>query len=214
VDRDRFDEGPRRRVDADVQEWFKTNYGPNNTVLVLAGDITPEEALAKVEKYYGEIPPGPPMAKQEAWIAKRTGTHRGTVQDRVPQARIYRTWNVPGAHTTEEPLLDLAARVLGQGKTSRLYKRLVYKDQIATSATAGNDSNEIGGQFDLTLTARPGGDIAKVEAAADEELQRFLKDGPTPPNWNWRRPPSWRATPASASASAASAARATCWPAA
>jgi zinc protease len=163
----------------DVQEWFKTNYGPNNTVLVLAGDITPQEALAKVEKYYGEIPPGPPIAKQEAWIAKRTGTHRGTVQDRVPQARIYRTWNVPGAHTTEEPLLDLAARVIGQGKTSRLYKRLVYKDQIATSATAGNDSNEIGGQFDLTLTARPGGDIAKVEAAADEELQRFLKDGPS-----------------------------------
>ena len=60
-----------------MQEWFKTYYGPNNTTLVIAGDITPEVARQKVEKYYGEIPAGPPIAKQEAWIAKRTGTHRG-----------------------------------------------------------------------------------------------------------------------------------------
>jgi zinc protease len=70
-------------------------------------------------------------------------------------------------------------QVLGRGKTSRLYKRLVYKDQIATSATATNDTNEIGGQFDLTLTANPNEDLSKVETAADEELQNFLKNGPT-----------------------------------
>jgi len=163
----------------DVQEWFKTNYGPNNVTLVLAGDITPEQARQKVEKYFGEIPPGPPLAKHEAWIAKRTGTHRGTVQDRVPQARIYRVWNVPGAHTATEPLLDLAAHVLGGGKTSRFYKRLVYKDQLATSATASNDSSEIAGQFDLTLTARPGADTRKLEQAADEELRALMKSGPT-----------------------------------
>ena len=164
---------------ADVQEWFKTYYGPNNTTVVIAGDITPEVARQKMEKYYGEIPPGPPIAKQEAWIAKRTGTHRGWVQDRVPQARIYRIWNVPQFGSPEEVQLDLAAQVLGRGKTSRLYKRLVYKDQIATSATATDDTNEIGGQFDLTLTGKPDVDISKVEKAADEELQNFLKNGPT-----------------------------------
>ncbi len=163
----------------DVQEWFKTNYGPNNTTLVLAGDITPEVARQKVEKYFGDIPAGPPLAKHEAWIAKRSGSHRTVVQDRVPQARLYRVWNVPGAHTATEPLLDLAARVLGGGKTSRFYKRLVYKDQLATSATAGNDSSEIAGQFDLTLTARPGVDLNKVETAADEELRALMKSGPT-----------------------------------
>ena len=163
----------------DVQDWFKKNYGPNNTVLVLSGDITPEVARQKVEQYYGHIPPGPPLAKHEAWIAKRTGSHRTTVQDRVPQARIYRTWNVPGAHTPEEAQLDLAALVLGGGKTSRLYKRLVYKDQLATSATASDDAAEIGGQFDLTLTARPGVDVAKMERAADEELRALMKNGPT-----------------------------------
>jgi zinc protease len=163
----------------DVQEWFKTYYGPNNVTVVIAGDITPEVAREKVEKYYGEIPPGPPIAKQEAWIAKRSGTHRGWVQDRVPQARLYRVWNVPEFGSPEEAQLDLVEQVLGRGKTSRLYKRLVYKDQIATSATATNDTNEIGGQFDLTLTAAPGGDLSKVEKAADEELQNFLKNGPT-----------------------------------
>ena len=164
---------------SDVQEWFKTYYGPNNVTLVVAGDVTPEVVREKVEKYYGEIPPGPPIAKQEVWIAKRTGTHRGWVQDRVPQARLYRVWNVPEYGSPEEAVLDLAADVLGQGKTSRLYKRLVYKDQIATSATADDDTNEIGGQFDFTLTANPGGDLSKVEKAADEELQNFLKNGPT-----------------------------------
>ncbi len=164
---------------SDVQEWFKTYYGPNNVTLVLAGDITPEVARQKVEKYYGEIPAGPPIAKQEAWVAKHTGTHRGWVQDRVPQARLYRIWNVPEFGSPEEAQLDLAAQVLGIGKTSRLYKRLVYKDQIATSATASNDTNEIGGQFDFTLTANPGGDLKKVEKEADEELQNFLKNGPT-----------------------------------
>ena len=164
---------------SDVQEWFKTYYGPNNVTVVIAGDVTPEVAREKVEKYYGDIPPGPPIAKQEVWIAKRTGTHRGWVQDRVPQARLYRIWNVPEFGSPEEAQLDLAAQVLGGGKTSRLYKRLVYKDQIATSATSSNDTNEIGGQFDFTLTANPGEDLGKVEKAADEELQGFLKNGPT-----------------------------------
>jgi zinc protease len=163
----------------DVRDWFKTNYGPNNTTLVLAGDITPEQARQKVEKYFGDIPAGPPLAKHEAWIAKRSGTHRTTVQDRVPQARLYRVWNVPGAHTASEPLLDLAAQVLGGGKTSRFYKRLIYKDQLATTATAGTDSAEIAGQFDLTLTARPGVELRKLETAADEELRGLMKSGPT-----------------------------------
>ena len=163
---------------SDVQEWFKTYYGPNNVTVVIAGDITPEVARQKVEKYYGEIPPGPPLARPEAWVAKRSGTHRDTVQDRVPQARLYRVWNVPQANSPEEALLDLAAQVLGQGKTSRLYRRLVYKDQTATSATANDNNSEIAGQFSIILTAKPGGDLKNVELAADEELQKFLKNGP------------------------------------
>jgi zinc protease len=163
----------------DVQDWFKTNYGPNNVVLVLAGDITPEAALRKVEKYYGDIPAGPPLARQSVWIAKRTGTRREVVQDRVPQARVYRVWNVPPAYSADDPALDLIAHLLGGGKTSRLYKRLVYRDQIATAATASSSTDEIAGRFSVVLTAIPGGDLGVVEKAADEELERFLRQGPT-----------------------------------
>jgi len=167
---------------ADVTDWFKGHYGPNNVVLVLAGDITPQQAREKVEKYYGDIPPGPPQAHQRAWVAKRSGTHRGRVEDRVPQARLYRLWNVPGADTPEEPLLDLAAQVLGGDKTSRLYRRLVVKEQLATGVGSGNESNEIAGQFGINLTAKPGApaaDVARMEALADEELRALMKSGPT-----------------------------------
>ncbi|HXO00166.1 MAG TPA: pitrilysin family protein [Candidatus Acidoferrales bacterium] len=164
---------------SDVQEWFKTYYGPNNVTLVIAGDITPELARQKVEKYYGEIPPGPPIVKREAWVAKRNGSHRDSVQDRVPQARLYRVWNVPEAFSPDEALLELAAEVVGQGKTSRFYKRLVYKDQTATSATAFVRDSEIAGQFYVTLTAKPGVELKTVEASANEELQNFLENGPT-----------------------------------
>jgi len=171
----------------DVTEWFKTYYGPNNVTVVIAGDITPAEAFRKVEKYYGEIPAGPPIEKTKTWVAKMQGTHRGWMQDRnTPQSRLYRIWNVPqyGSHT--EALLDLAAQVLGRGKTSRLYKKLIYKDQVAIAATATNGTAELGGQFDFTLTAKPDPDMAKeednfrrMEKEADEELQNFLKNGPT-----------------------------------
>ena len=161
----------------DVQDWFKANYGPNNVVLVLAGDITPEQAKEKVEKYYGDIPAGPPLAHQEEWIAKRSGTHRSTVADRVPQGRVYRSWNVPGVGTTDEALLALAAHILGDGRTSRLYKRLVYQDQIATSVSAYHEPREIAGLFSMVLTAQPGGDLGKMEKEGDEELQKMLKDG-------------------------------------
>ncbi len=162
----------------DVKQWFRTYYGPSNAVLVVAGDVQPKEVREKVEKYFGEIPPGPPVARQKAWVAKRTGSHRGSVQDRVPQARIYIVWNTPEMGAPDADYLDLVSDCLSQGKTSRLYKRLVYDEQIATEASAYIIPNEIGQQFVIQATARPGGDLAKVEKAAREELARFLESGP------------------------------------
>jgi zinc protease len=163
----------------DVKEWFKTYYGPSNVVLTLAGDIDAKTAKEKVEKYFGNIPAGPPVAHQEVWVAKMTGTHRQKVQDRVPQARIYKVWNVPQDATPDADYLDLVSDILSVGKSSRFYKRLVYDDQIATNANAFVALNEIAGQFRVQATAKPGGDLAQVEKELDEELARFLKDGPT-----------------------------------
>jgi zinc protease len=163
----------------DVQDWFKTYYGPSNVVLVIAGDIDVKTAKEKVEKYFGDIPSGPPVAHQEVWIAKMTGTHREIVQDRVPQARIYKIWNVPEYGSADADYLDLVSDCLSTGKTSRLYKRLVYDDQIATDVGAFANLREIGSQFQVQATARPGQDLAQVEKELNEELARFLKDGPT-----------------------------------
>ncbi|MGQ9495929.1 MAG: M16 family metallopeptidase [Thermoanaerobaculaceae bacterium] len=163
----------------DVKEWFRTYYGPNNAVLVIAGDINPAEVKAKVEKYFGDIPPGPPIVRQTAWIAKMTGERRAWAQDRVPQARLYMVWNVPPLTDPEADLLDLVASVLATGKTSRLYKRLVYDEQIATEVSASVWGKELGSQFMIVATAKPDGDLAKVERAIREELGRLLAQGPS-----------------------------------
>jgi zinc protease len=163
----------------DVKDWFATYYGAANAVVVVAGDIDVQTAKQGVEQYFGDIPGGPPVARQQAWIAKRTGSQRGVMQDRVPQARVYKVWNVPGWGTPEADYLSLLSDVLSSGKSSRLYKRLVYDDQTATDVSAYVDMREIGGLFVVEATARPGVDLARVEKAVDEELRRLLTGGPT-----------------------------------
>ncbi|MBA3318832.1 MAG: insulinase family protein, partial [Gemmatimonadales bacterium] len=164
----------------DVKAWFQTYYGAANAVLVVAGDISPDQVRAKVEKYFGDIPAGPPTARQEQWVAKRTGSQRGVMYDRVPQSRVYKVWNVPGWGSADAESLYLIGNLLSTGKSSRLYRRLVYDEQIATDVSAYGDLREIGGLFVIEATAKPGGDLTKVERAVDEELARFLAGGPTP----------------------------------
>ncbi len=163
----------------DVHEWFKTYYGPNNAVIVVAGDVVPEEVYQKVEHYFGDIPPGPPIAKKQKWVVKLERDKREVMQDRVPQARLYKIWGGPSLTEEDNDLLNLAGDVLGSGKNSRLFERLVYNDQIATSVQAGMFDNEIGGLFFSSVTVQPGGDLKEVEKALNEEIERLLKDGIT-----------------------------------
>lgn len=163
----------------DVHEWFKSYYGAANAVLVVAGDITPEVAKEKVEKYFGDIPSGPPIKKHETWVAKMENSKRQIAQDRVPQSRIYKTWNIPEWKSDELVHLDLVSDVLAMGKISRFYKRLVYDDQIATDARAYYSPGEIGSQFQVVATAKPGVELSTIEKALDEELAKFLQEGPT-----------------------------------
>ena len=164
---------------ADVKEWFRTYYGAANVTLVLAGDIDPQQALKKVEHYFGDIPAGPVLKRQQSWIAKMSGERRASLQDRVPQARLYKVWNVPGVTERDFTLLDLYSDVLASGKNSRLYKRLVYQDQVATSVSAGLGPFELGSQFGLDVMAKPGVSLERVELLVNEELQRLLREGPT-----------------------------------
>ena len=163
----------------DVKEWFRTYYGPTNSVVVLAGDIDLATAKEKMQKYFGDIPPGPPVAHHESWIAKRSGEQRQRMEDRVPQARIYKAWNIPPQTAAEADLLEIAANVLGRGKNSRLYKRLVYDEQVATDIEVFPAGAEIGSLFVVIASARPGVELGKVENALDDEMAKFLDQGPS-----------------------------------
>jgi len=163
----------------DVKDWFKGYYGAANAVLVVAGDINPSEVKEKVEKYFSDVPAGPPVARFSDWVPERHGSQRQTAQDRVPQARLYKIWAIPGRGTADADYLNLLADVLVSDKTSRLYKRLVYDDQTATRVAAYIDSREISSLFTIEVTARPGDDLTKVEKAVNEEMSRLLANGPT-----------------------------------
>jgi zinc protease len=163
----------------DVQQWFKDYYGAANAVLVVAGDVDPQQVLERVKHYFGHIPAGPPLIRQDIWIPDVTGVHRQVMQDRVPQARIYKIWMMPEIGSEESTRLDLVAGILSEGKTSRLYKRLVFDDQIASDVSAFAFPLEISGLFGVIGTAMPGQDLAAVDAAIEEEVERFLAEGPT-----------------------------------
>lgn len=162
----------------DVRQWFRTYYGAANVVLVLAGDITPAQAREKAVAYFGDIPAGPPVARPAPWVAPRTASTRSVQHDQVPMVRIMREWNVPGLGHADTPMLQLAARMLGDGTTSRLYQRLVHRDQLAAGVSVGVQELALASMFMLSVDVRPGVDPAAVEAAVAEEWQAFLRDGP------------------------------------
>ncbi len=162
----------------DVQNWFKKYYGAANAILSIAGDVNTDSIRLKVEKYFGDIPAGPPIDHRKVWVAKMSGTQRMTMQDRVPQARVYETWNIPEYSSKDLAYLDLLSDVLALGKNSRLYKRLVYDEQIATNVYAYVSNGEIGSHFQIIATAKEGIPLSRLESEIDEELNKLLKDGP------------------------------------
>ena len=163
----------------DVKEWFTNYYGAANAVLVIAGDVNTKDVYNKVVDYFGDIPSGPPVTHPKSCIAKRTGESRVVQQDRVSQTQISMMWNVPEWGNPDAFDLDLVASVLTTGKSSRLFKRLVYDEQIATSVSAFNWESELAGLFVIEASVKPGVDNYVVEKAIKEELDRLITEGPT-----------------------------------
>ena len=163
----------------DVRGWFQHYYGASNVVLALVGDIDVATARPMVERYFGDIDPGPPLARREAAVPMRAANTRDVLRDRVPQARIYRYWATPGRTTRESLLLGLAADVLGSGKSSRLYEALVVQQKVATEVTALVEEHELASQFQLTVTLADGIDVTEGARRVDAEIARFLQSGPS-----------------------------------
>ena len=162
----------------DVQKWFKTYYGPNNAVIALAGDIDLATAKKLVSKYFGDIPAGPSPIKKKKWVAKRSGQKREIMYDRVPNTRIYKTWNTAEIGTQDHAQLELIASLLSGGKNSYLYQKLVYEEQLATGVEAFYYGREIAGQFWIYADLANGRSLEELEQGINQVVQDFIKRGP------------------------------------
>lgn len=163
----------------DVKDWYRAFYGPNNAVISLAGDITPERALELVKKYFNGIQPGPPLPRTEKWIPALDRNIRDEMQDRVPQARIYRVYHAPNWRDREARHLELFADVLAGSKSARLSRRLVYEKELATDVSAFIDDSELAGTFTIMATVAGGVSPAEVEREMDAVVGEALEKGVT-----------------------------------
>jgi zinc protease len=162
-----------------VKNWFSTHYGPNNAVLVLAGDVTAAEAKQLVEKYFGSIPAGPKSTPAAATVPTLKAPVTKVFHDEVANTTLYRMWAVPGITGKDETALEMAASVLGGLSSSRLDNELVRDKKTAVGVSAYVDPHERVGEFTLQVTVKPGVDPALVGKQLDSIVADFIRNGPT-----------------------------------
>jgi zinc protease len=163
----------------DVREFFKTYYSPNNASLTIVGDVDKAKTKALVEKYFGPIPAGQPVPKIDVKTPPIAAEKRVTVTDQIELPRIYMAWLTDPIYKPGDAEADLLAGILGGGKSSRLYKKLVYEKQIAQDVIAQQESLILGSVFYIQATAKPGVKLEDLEKAIDEEIDLMRTQGPT-----------------------------------
>ena len=162
----------------EVHAFFRRYYHPANASLAIAGDIDSVRTLELVAEYFGELPAGERVTPVRA-SASLDGDQRIYIEDRVELPRLYMAWITPAMFAEGDADLDLATDLLANGKTSRLYKRLVFDERLATDVSAAQNSREIAGFAQITATAAPGHTLAEIEEVILEEVARLTADGPS-----------------------------------
>jgi zinc protease len=163
----------------EVRQFFATYYHPANASIAIAGDVDTDEALAMVRRYFEEIAPGPAVRAVHPAEPVLQGETRLLLEDRVELPRLYIAWTTPSMFAADDAELDLAADILANGKTSRLYRRLVYEMRAATDVSAAQNSREAGGFVQVAATAAPGHTLAELERVIVDEIRKLAADGPT-----------------------------------
>lgn len=163
----------------DLRQWHRDNYGPNNAVLAIAGDIDVATAKTLVQKYFGHIPRGAVNEPAMADVPTLPARVDKTLHDRVSNTRLYRTWVVPGMLDDSAADLDVAATVLGGLASSRLDNALVRGDETAVAVTAGLQPFHRVSLFEVSVDVKPGQDVAAVSAKLDALIADFIANGPT-----------------------------------
>jgi zinc protease len=163
----------------DVRKFFTTYYSPSNASLAIVGDFDPAQVKLVVQKYFGSFRTGPPVPAVQAATPPILKEKRVTVTDQIELPRVYMAWLMPSIYKPGDADADLLAQVLGGGKSSRLYKKLVYEKQIAQDVLVQNQSALLGSVFMIQATAKPGVKPEVLEKAINEELEALRKNGPT-----------------------------------
>jgi zinc protease len=161
----------------DVKAFFRRYYTPNNAVLCVAGNVSPGEALEKVERYFGEIPPGPPVSPVAPWIPTLARPVRAEVEDRVQLPRLTLAWPTACHLTSEDAALSVLAFLLATGKDSRLQRRLLLEEPLAQSVWCGHTAGEVAGALQTVLTARPGVELPRLEESFWDEIREVQEKG-------------------------------------
>ena len=162
----------------DVRSFFREFYAPNNASLAIVGDFELAEAKALVEKFFGTLKRGPAVPKPSVTTPPITEERRVAVTDTVELPKVYMAWLTPKIFEPGDADAMITAALFGDGKASRLFKRLVYEKQLAQSAIAEQQSLILGSVFTIEAVARPGHTAEELEAAIDEELTRLRTEGP------------------------------------
>jgi zinc protease len=163
----------------DVRDFFRQYYAPNNATIAIAGDIDKAATKQLVQKYFGTLKRGPAVPPVSAQTPAITSERRLVVEDRVELPRVYMAWITPPYFKEGDADADIASSVVGQGRVSRLYKKLVYEKQIAQNVTSYQYSTLLGSVFGIEATARPGHTVQELEAVIDEEIEALRTTGPT-----------------------------------
>jgi zinc protease len=162
----------------DVKKFFKQYYSPNNASLVLVGDFKTADAKKQVEKYFASLKRGPEVPKLNVITPPIEKERRAVIADRVELPQVNMAWITPIIFSNGDADMDIVSQILAGGKSSRLYKKLVYEKQIAQSVSASQQSLMLGSVFTISATARPGHTAEELEKVIDEELQKLRNEGP------------------------------------
>ncbi len=164
---------------ANVRAWFDNHYAPNNAVIAISGDISAQDARAKVERYFGAIPRGPAAPRRTPNVPRPVAITHATMHDRVPNVRMYFAWTAPPGVAPQSTPLSIALTTLADGNSSRLYNDLVRETKLATSVSADTIDGRLASIALIVVDVKPGVDPRAVEARVDAVMKRFLADGPT-----------------------------------
>lgn len=163
----------------DVKDFFARYYVPNNASLVVAGDFDPKTIKPLIAKLFGTLPRGSALDRPAPGPVKIDEVRRVTYTDQVQFPKVIMVYHSPAHYKPGDAEMDLAAEVLASGKSSRLYKRLVYEDKIATDVSANQDSMLLGSLFMIDVTVKPDVSLDKIEQVVDEVVAKFVREGPT-----------------------------------